>query len=167
MKFKSFLAIAATVTLTACATIVSGTQQTIFIDTPHAEGASCKLNDSKNGAWYLPATPGSVTVLKGNGPMNIVCSKKGHKAGVVSVSEDVSGATFGNIILGGGIGIFVDAASGAAQKYPDKIVMWMKPNSFASAAAKRAWEADYAKYEKEIADAIEAKKAREKRNQNN
>lgn len=167
MKFKSFLAIAATVTLTACATIVSGTQQTIFIDTPGAEGASCKLNDSKNGSWYLPSTPGSVSVLKGNGPMNVVCTKKGHNSGVVSASEDMSGATLGNIILGGGIGIFVDAASGAAQKYPDKIVLWMKPKQFSSPAAKRAWEADYAKYEKEIADAIAAKKAREKRTQNN
>lgn len=121
--------IAAAVMLTGCATIVSGTQQNIFVDTPHVNGAECKLTDSKNGSWYLDSTPGSVSVLKGNGPMNIVCTKAGYERGVVSVDENVSGATFGNIILGGGIGIFVDAASGAAQNYPDKVIVWMKPRT--------------------------------------
>jgi hypothetical protein len=160
-------ALVAVLALSACATIVSGTQQSLFVDTPHVEGAQCQLKDSKAGAWYLPSTPGTVTVSKGNGPMNIVCKKAGYQTGVVSVDEDVSGATFGNIILGGGIGIFVDAASGAAQKYPDQIVLWMKPQHFASAAARKEWEADKAAYEKKIAAEVAAKKKAEQSHNNN
>ena len=166
-SFKFLPAIAAVLSLTACATVVSGTQQSLFVDTPHVEGAQCQLKDSKAGAWYLPSTPGTVTVQKGNGPMNIVCKKGGYATGVLSVDEAVAGATFGNILLGGGIGIFVDAASGAAQKYPDQVVVWMKPQHFASAAARKDWEADKAAYEKKVAAEVAAKKKTEQQHNNN
>jgi hypothetical protein len=146
------------VALTGCATIVSGTQQSMFVDTPEMTGAQCKLNDSKNGTWYLQSTPGSVTVAKGNGPMNVVCSKAGYEAVSVSVDEDFAGATLGNVILGGGIGVFVDAASGAAQKYPDKVIVWMKPKHFESLHAQKSWEEAKASYEKKIVEEAEAKK---------
>ena len=157
----------ATAFITSCATIVSGTQQNIFIDTPHVNGAECKLNDSKNGSWYLQSTPGSVSVVKGNGPMNIVCSKSGYETAVVSTDEDVTGATFGNIILGGGIGIFVDAASGAAQKYPDKVIVWMKPRNWSSANERKSWENEKAEYERKVQAETEAKKKAQQTSTNN
>jgi hypothetical protein len=159
MKFVKFLTVStALLVLSACSTIVSGTQQSLFIDTPHADGAECKLTDSKNGTWYLQQAPGSVTVAKGNGPMNIVCTKAGYELTNISTDEETAGATFGNIILGGGIGILVDAASGAAQKYPDKIVVWMKPKHFETAQAQKSWEGEKAEYDRKVAEAIEAKK---------
>lgn len=166
MSFKKYAVALVCVLMAGCATIVSGTQQSVFIDTPQVNGAECRLTDSKNGSWFLSSTPGSTSVMKGNGPMNIVCTKSGYETTTVSVSEDVSGATFGNIILGGGIGIFVDAASGAAQKYPDKVVLWMKPKSFASAKARAAWENDKAEYERKVAAEIEAKKQQQRSTNN-
>lgn len=55
------------------------------------------------------------------------------------VDESLVPATFGNIILGGGIGILVDAASGAAQQYPDQILVWMEPDDFKTEQEKDAW----------------------------
>lgn len=135
------------ISLAGCATIVSGTQQSLFVDTPEVEGAKCKLTDSKSGVWYLPDSPGSVTVTKGNGPMNISCKKEGYKTASISLEEDVAGAAFGNIILGGGIGIFVDAASGAAQKYPDKAVVFMEPVRWKSDSARQEWKEKKAAHE--------------------
>ncbi|MCX7631531.1 MAG: hypothetical protein N2038_14985 [Geminicoccaceae bacterium] len=131
----------ASLLLAGCATVVSGTSQTVFVETPGVEGASCRLTDSNQGSWYLPRTPGAVTVQKGAGPMNVVCEKQGYETTVVTVEEQLAPATLGNIILGGGIGLFVDAASGAAERYPDKIVVWMKPLSFASPEQEAAWNA--------------------------
>ena len=148
--------------LGACASITSGTQQAIFIDTPMLNGATCKLTDSKSGNWYLPASPGSVSVLKGDGPMNVVCDKADYITGITSVDEEVAGATFGNIILGGGIGILVDAATGAAQKYPDKIVVWMRPVAWQSPDDEVAWNAGKQKFDAEEA----AKKAAKEKQQN-
>lgn len=157
---KNFSIIVILLSLCGCSTIVSGTQQSVFIETPHANGAECKLTDSKSGSWYLNDTPASITVAKGNGPMNVTCNKKGYKTTTISVDEEVAGATFGNIILGGGIGILVDAASGAAQKYPDKIVVWIKPQQFDSSSTQKAWENEKAAYEQE-----QKKKAEEPKQQ--
>ncbi len=135
--------------LSACSTIVSGTQQSIFIDTPKVDGAKCRLTDSKTGTWYLPVTPGSISVLKGDGPMNVVCTKDGYESETVSVDETLAGATLGNIILGGGVGFLIDAASGAAQKYPDKITVWMKPKKWTNKEEQKAWYADKRAFEEE------------------
>jgi hypothetical protein len=158
MKKTIAVAVISALSLTACSTIVSGTQQSMFVDTPEMTGAQCKLSDSKKGSWYLPSSPGSVTVAKGDGPMNITCSKDGYQTTSVSVDEDFAGATLGNVILGGGVGILVDAASGAAQKYPDKVIVWMKPKHFESLHAQKAWEEAKGSYERKIVEEAEAKK---------
>lgn len=163
---KRTLAVLAALALTGCATVVSGTQQSIFVETPFTEGASCTLQDSKHGNWYLQSTPASISVLKGNGPMNITCKKQGFQTASVSVEDEFAGATLGNIILGGGIGVFVDAASGAAQKYPDKVVIWMKPQKWASTAQRKEWEDAKAAYEKEIAEKQEAQRRAQQSRQN-
>lgn len=124
-----------------CATVVSGTSQTLFIETPSVTGAACRLADSKQGVWYLPATPGAVTVRRGDGPMHVVCEKEGYETTVVTVEEEFAAATLGNVIPGGAVGIFVDAVSGAAQRYPDKVVVWMKPTRFATPEDAAAGEA--------------------------
>lgn len=166
-NYKLLPSLFAVLSVSACASIVSGTQQNIFIETPHVNGAECKLSDSKNGSWYLQSTPGSVSVLKGNGPMNIVCFKSGYETTTVTVDESVAGATFGNIILGGGIGIFVDAATGAAQMYPDKVIVWMKPKSFSSSAARTSWENEKAEYERKIQEELERKRKEQQSRTNN
>lgn len=157
----SFLA-STLLTLGGCASIVSGTSQSLFIDTPGVEGAKCHLADSKAGSWVLEATPGSVTVAKGNGPMNITCKKEGYKSAVATVDEHIAGAVLGNVILGGGIGVFVDAATGAAQKYPDKATVWMEPVEWTSESAHNEWLE-----KKKAFDIAEAKAKEEQRSASN
>jgi len=132
--------ITASLASTGCATITSGTSQNLTIVTEkEIAGAECKLTDKHGASWYLPTTPGSVTVKKGDGPMTIICKKNGYKPGVLVVEKTLTGATFGNIILGGGIGIFVDAVSGAAQQYPDKITLWLEPEAWNTEEERLAW----------------------------
>jgi len=152
----------AVLALSACSTITTGTTQSIFIDTPETQGASCKLTDSKQGTWDLSSSPGSVLVRKGDGPMNIVCNKEGYKQAVVQIDEDLQGATLGNIIVGGGVGFLVDAMSGAAQKYPEKVTVWMEPVSFTSEAKKVAWlqaKSDFEREQKEAAEKLKQQQA--------
>ncbi len=141
----------ACVVLNACASVVSGTQQSVFVDTPMMDGATCKLTDSKNGTWYLVSTPASVTVAKGNGPMNVVCEKAGYNTGVTSVDEEIAGAMWGNTIFWWAY--IIDAATGAAQKYPDKVVVWMKPKEWKSPDEEASWNAEKRKFEEAQAKA--------------
>ena len=132
-----------------CATVTTGTSQSVSVVTEKGvEGARCELTDSKDGKWFVSNSPGTVTVRKGDGPMTVICKKEGFNSATTMVEESFVGATLGNVILGGGIGIIIDAASGAAQQYPDQIVVWMRPEEWESEAQRKEWEQAKLAYDK-------------------
>jgi hypothetical protein len=116
----SILAVAAASNLTGCASIVSGTNQVVSVETlsqgGKVDGAVCKLVNDKG--TYFVTTPGTVTVHRAYGDMNVKCEKPGVPAGVASIKSSTKGMMAGNILFGGVIGAGVDAASGAAYDYP-------------------------------------------------
>ncbi len=65
----------------------------------------------------------------------------------------------GNIILGGGIGILIDAASGAAQEYPSKVSVIMEPDDSAPDTLKKRYE----ELKKELAEKIKKEKEAEEK----
>lgn len=79
-------------------------------------------------------------MTRGNAPLNITCTKPGYKSATVQIAEKIAGATMGHVILGGGIGIILDASSGATQRYPDKVVIWMEPEEWPDDSARLQWE---------------------------
>jgi uncharacterized protein YceK len=134
--------------LSGCATITSGTTQSVNIVTEKdVQEAKCELTDKKGGKWFVPSTPGNATVRKGDGPLSVICKKEGYKTAELMVEETLVPATFGNIILGGGVGILVDSVSGAAQQYPEQILVWMEPNNFKTDQEKAVWKQEKEKFE--------------------
>src|SRR5882672_11770849 len=107
--------------LTGCASIVSGTNQPVSLDTPGCDAASCQLTNDK-GTWYVK-TPGSVTVSRAYGNLNVVCSKEGFGSATASVASSTKAMAFGNILIGGVIGVGVDIGTGAAYDYPATIAV--------------------------------------------
>ncbi len=135
-----------------CATITTGTDQSVSVVTEkNVEGAKCELTDAKGHKWYIPSTPGTATVLKGDGPMTVTCTKEDYNKALLMVDETFAGATLGNILIGGGIGIFIDAMSGAAQQYPDQIIVWMEPEEWASEEKRLEWVKEKEAYEEKLA----------------
>lgn len=139
MTLKSLPVLGAMMLLGGCSTIVTGTTQPFTVKTKQALGAECVLKDTKERVWRISSTPQTVEVNKGDGPMTITCSKEGYKTATLVVEESFAGATLGNIILGGGIGVIVDAASGAAQEYPDDATLWLEPLEWSSEEEKQEW----------------------------
>jgi len=128
MKLLRLVAIAGLgVQLTACATIIEGTDQSVSIETPPANGATCTLTSSE-GEWFVTA-PGSVTVEKTKNDMSVVCKRDGFHDGVATVVPKFQATTAGNILAGGLIGVAVDAASGANYEYPSPIRVDMTPSN--------------------------------------
>lgn len=105
--------------------------------------------DTKGGRWIATSTPQTLEVRKGDGPMTVSCSKDGYKTTEIVVEEGFAGMTPGNVLIGGGIGLVVDAASGAAQEYPDNVYVWMEPVSWASAEEEEAWHSAKQAYDDE------------------
>ena len=118
--------------LSGCATIATGTKQSVSVNVVNAPGAKCAGVDQEERKYYWNDTPASVMVQKGDGPMTLTCERKGFKKTIHKFDEIFQGATLGNILLGGGIGIIIDAASGAAQIYPNEVKLVMEPEDGAS-----------------------------------
>jgi len=138
MRTSMLVAIAAAAaSLTGCASIVSGTSQVVSVETLHASGpvsgAVCKLENDK-GVYYV-TTPGTVTVHRAYGDMNVKCEKTGFDPGLASVKSSTKGMMAGNILFGGFVGAGVDAASGAAYDYPALFQVMMGQQSILPAAA--------------------------------
>ena len=108
--------------VTGCASITTGQNQSLSVETPGCIAATCKLSNDK-GTWYVSSTPGTVTVQRAYGDMLVACEKGEYKAVPVSVASATKAMAFGNIIFGGVIGAAVDAGTGAAYDYPPTIAV--------------------------------------------
>jgi len=103
------------VMLGACSSIVDGHSQTLTFQS-NPEGAECTVNRNGTSIGKL-TTPGQLRVDKTKYDIHVVCKKDGYEDATHFIKSGVAGATFGNIILGGGIGWIIDSATGADNKY--------------------------------------------------
>lgn len=124
---SSIIIFPALLLLTGCASIVNGTNQVVSVQTvsPTGDvgGATCKLENEK-GVYYV-TTPGTVTVHRAYGDMNVKCEKAGFTPALATFKSSTKGMLAGNILFGGVIGAGVDAASGAAYDYPALLQIMM------------------------------------------
>jgi hypothetical protein len=119
-----FVAIALLVS--ACATITKGTTQAISITTPGVVDATCTLTSSAVGTKVVQ-TPATITVEKGRESIVVRCTKQCYTDGNGVIASDFEPMVAGNIILGGAIGLGVDAVSGAMNKYTPEAQVVMTP----------------------------------------
>lgn len=118
--------------LSGCATVTTGSSQPVTINTT-PEGAKCTL--SREGAMIaaISSTPGTVTIDKSKNTIQLACEKPGHQVTNESLVSNFQGATLGNILIGGVIGLAIDAGSGAMNKYPNLVEVVLIPEQFANA----------------------------------
>jgi len=126
MNIKLIAALAAAVSLSACSTIVNGSNQMVKFNTGDVEGANCVATGGSDYAVNESfTTPAEVKLPRSKKKIDITCDKEGYETGTKSILGKVEGSTAGNIIAGGGIGLGVDALTGAIYKYPDTVVIDM------------------------------------------
>jgi hypothetical protein len=116
MRAFSLVPIALLGSLSACATIVSGSTQRIAIDSA-PEGASCQVLQGGFPVARIASTPGSVRIEKSHEAVQIDCSKPGYHPAHLTELSGVDGWLFGNLIIGGVVGVVVDFSTGAAYHY--------------------------------------------------
>jgi len=124
----------AAVCLSGCGTITQGTSQTITI-TSSPPGGHCDLNRKGEHVATLDHTPGAVKVDKTKNDILLTCTLAGYQDASVNLESGYGVGTFGNIILGGGIGWAIDSASGADNKYPSSANVQFVPIAAATPAA--------------------------------
>lgn len=114
--------------LTGCASIVTGTNQSVSVHTGSVGGATCSLENDK-GRWYISNTPGSAVVHRSFNDLRINCQKAGYRPSYAQVASKTKGMAFGNVVFGGVVGAGVDVVNGAAYDYPTDIYVPMQKGS--------------------------------------
>ena len=123
--------------LSGCATVVGGTTQEVFVQSEPA-GAYCKVDRLGVTVGVISSTPGKVALSRSKESVVVSCTLKDYEQSNEVLLASFTGATVGNIIAGGVVGIIVDAASGANNKYPDRVMVVMTPANFPDEAARDA-----------------------------
>lgn len=117
---------AITLSLFGCASIVSDSQYTVAINSS-PDDATFTILDKQGRSIQSGQTPSSITLNASSGffqgqQYSIELSKDGYDDKTYPLSSTVDGWYFGNILIGGLIGmLIVDPATGAMYKLPERI----------------------------------------------
>ncbi len=90
--------------------------QQVTINTPGAEGAQCTLKSDGIGTKVV-TTPAALVLDKSQHAIAVTCKKPCFQDGIGIIASNTETMTAGNLLLGGVVGLGVDAASGAMNKY--------------------------------------------------
>lgn len=108
--------------LSACATIVDSSTSKINVTTNPPANATCSAVN-KRGEWNV-ATPGNMEVKKSKTDLNVTCTDpRSGVNGAKTVESTVDPWVFGNVVIGGLIGLGIDWGTGAAYEYPKDVVV--------------------------------------------
>lgn len=113
MKIVVLLLIASQ--LAACASIMNGTHQNIALSS-NPPGATAKTN---SGVQCL--TP-CVLSLERSANQTIMIEKEGYEQASAALAKSASGWLWGDLVVGGLIGLAIDFATGAAYKLDPAII---------------------------------------------
>jgi len=138
-----------------CATITTSSHQSLEVTT-EPPGAICKVTRGAAALGVVNPTPGKLDIAKGSGRLSVACGKEGYLPASAEAEAQFQGMTLGNVLLGGLIGVAVDASSGAMYFYPGAVRVVLVPARFDSVEARnRFFEGLSARVTKRAADAID------------
>lgn len=118
--------LSAAVFLQACSTITTGTTQAVAIQTPGVERADCELKSEGIGVKTV-VSPATIVLDKSQHNVEVRCRKKCFTDGVGIINSMTEEMVAGNLIVGGVVGLAVDAGSGAMNKYDPQVQIAMSP----------------------------------------
>jgi len=105
------------VALTSCASMISGSMQDIRL-TSTPPGATVTAEPG----GYRATTPTELTLRRKEGPYQITFALDGYEPYTVTLTKGTNGWVWGNLIIGGIIGLVVDMSTGAHEKLsPDEL----------------------------------------------
>jgi hypothetical protein len=131
---------AGAISLGGCATITKGKTDPVMVTSVPIDGAKCDLKNAA-GEWSV-TTPGTAVVHKSNSPLEVNCTRDGYQAAHANMHPHFENMTIGNAVLGGVIGVVVDANSGAMYYYDKSVQVTLMPVEPAATPAAAAAPAD-------------------------
>lgn len=126
MRFFVLLALASS--CAGCASVTRGWEEQIAISSTPS-GVEAVVSGS---SYPAPCITPCAIKIKRNDEISIAFNKEGYEPQVVTLTREIAStgaAGFaGNLLLGGGVGMVVDGASGAAMDHkPNPVIVTMQP----------------------------------------
>lgn len=133
MKLKLIAALTTAFGLSACSTIINGTNQGVNFTTGEAQGAKCLVTGGSKGDVNTSFTsPADLQIPRSKKSLQIECNKPGYQTTTKTVAGTLEGTVIGNVIVGGLPGLGVDAIAGSLYRYPDTIDIDMARNGIST-----------------------------------
>ena len=120
-----FSVVGLTVSVAGCASVTSGTTQVIAVNSDPI-GADCTLTREGQSLGTVK-TPSPLTIKRDSRTVHVSCSMPGYEDGKVVLNSRYETATMGNMLLGGAIGMMVDASTGASNRYDAQVTVPLTP----------------------------------------
>ncbi len=133
LRLTRLMALLSIALLPACATVTSGTSQNVAVESIPA-GAACTISRQGAVLGTVAATPGSLEVSKSRQDLIVACTHPDHQPASRTVVAEGQAMVAGNILIGGGIGLAIDAATGAMNRYPGTVSLTLAPSRFPTEA---------------------------------
>jgi hypothetical protein len=108
--------------LPGCATLVTDDHQSIAIRSDPL-GAACQVQQGADLVATISQTPGTAFLVKGRHDLAINCALPGYYPGAAVVESHFQDMTYGNVLIGGLVGVLVDTSSGAIKEYPRTVIV--------------------------------------------
>jgi hypothetical protein len=106
----------------ACATVTTGSTQNVTVITEPA-GAACTLTRDGATLGVVRPTPGTINISRSHRDIGIACQADGRQNASGVLASQLQAMTAGNLLLGGVVGVAIDAASGASARYPENFTI--------------------------------------------
>ena len=116
--------------VTACATITTGTHQSLTVLTPGVESTECFVLQDKSAPLPVPAN-GTVTISRNSRPLTIECRKDGYYAAQTTLSPGIDAHAKVEFATG----YVIDYLSGAMYRFPDTVSLVMTAQAPDASAA--------------------------------
>ncbi len=139
--FQSLSLVSAAVFLSSCATVTRGVHEKLRVQS-EPSGANVALSTGEKGV-----TPAVFVEKRRHDNFTVTVSKPGYTPQTVTVVSKAggtgTGAMAGNLLIGGAIGVGVDAATGAYNSlYPNPVKVTLKPEGSRSSKGTKAKRTD-------------------------
>jgi hypothetical protein len=105
--------------VSGCASIASGTSQNVTVNSM-PPGAQCEIR--RDGAAVQSGiTPMTISIDKSRRPISVSCADGAGRQGIATGNSGLEPWFFGNLMIGGLVGMSIDLLDGAVNKYDSPV----------------------------------------------
>ena len=119
MNYSKAIALISTMALGACASIIEGGTDRVEFKTAQDIPAQCEATNGRG--TYNFSVPGTAEIQKSKTDLVLNCTGSGGATGKKDVASDMETWTLGNVLIGGLIGLGIDAGTGSMWEYPKDV----------------------------------------------